>query len=60
MARTYAELLERLKQVDEISLLEILEVSSEDIVDRFEDRIEHKLTELINEFEDEESDSTAS
>jgi len=44
--------MEKLKQVDEISLLEILEVSSEDLVNRFIDRIEDKADELEGEFDD--------
>ena len=42
MALTIPDIMEKLKQVDEISLLEILEVSSEDLVNRFIDRIEDK------------------
>jgi hypothetical protein len=44
--------MEKLKQVDEISLLEILDVSSEDLVNRFIDRIEDKADELEGEFDD--------
>ncbi len=54
MAITFHDLLRRLKQVDEISLLELLEVDSEMLVDRFGDVIELKYEELLSEFEDEE------
>ena len=37
------------QHVDEITLLEILEISSEDIVKRFEDRIIAKREKLENE-----------
>jgi hypothetical protein len=52
MALTIPDIMEKLKQVDEISLLEILEVSSEDLVNRFIDRIEDKADELEGEFDD--------
>lgn len=53
---TFPELSEKLKKIDEISLLEILEISSEDIVDRFGDRIEEKQEELNEDFEEESED----
>ena len=40
--KTLSDVIEWLKRVDEISLLEILEISSEDLVDRFTDKIEDK------------------
>lgn len=40
------ELLEVLRGLDEISLLELLEITSEDIVDRFTDKIEDNLDKL--------------
>ena len=49
---TLTDVQDRLKHIDEISLMEILEVSSEDIVERFVDRIESKLTMLQEELED--------
>jgi len=54
MTLTYHDILKRLKQIDEISLLEVLDISSEDIIDRFEDKIETKLAELAQELEDED------
>jgi len=32
--------------IDEITLMELLEISSEDLVDRFEDRIEERADKL--------------
>lgn len=54
---TLADMILHLKRIDEISLLEILEISSEDLVDRFADKIEEKYDILKEDFE-EEDDST--
>ena len=51
MPLTYHELKEHLKRIDEISLLEILDISSEELVERFADIIEDKYEELREEFE---------
>ena len=57
MPITYHELVERLRSIDEISLMEILEISSEDLVNRFPDKIEEKYDTLQEDFvEAEESD----
>lgn len=53
MTITLADLCEKLKQVDEVTLLEKLEIYSDEVVDRFLDRIEEKFEELISDFEDE-------
>ena len=47
MNRTFSELCEELKRIDETTLLELLEISSEEIVDKFEDRIEDRLDKLL-------------
>jgi len=39
---TLEELKEKLIRLDEVSLMELLEISSEDLVNRFEDFIETK------------------
>lgn len=44
MALTHEELCERLLHIDEVTLMEVLEISAEDIIDRFQDRIEQKRT----------------
>lgn len=49
MALTLVDLFEKLKQVDEVSLLELLEITSTDIVDRFQDIIEDKADRLEEE-----------
>jgi hypothetical protein len=56
MAMTFAELVRQLKEYDELTVLELLEISAEDIVERFQDRIEDKfdyLEEQISEAETE-------
>lgn len=39
---SHLELLEELRHIDEVTLLELLEVTSEDLVDAFRDRILEK------------------
>ena len=53
MAITFHELKARLKQIDEISLLEVLGLTSEDIVERCSDIIEDQYEILAKELEDE-------
>ena len=52
MPLTYAELCERLKSIDEVSLLEVLQISSEDLVDKFGDKIEYLYDDLVIDFPD--------
>jgi len=40
---TFKDLCDKLKQLPEIDLLEVLEIDSEDLVNRFEDFIEAEL-----------------
>jgi hypothetical protein len=44
---------DRLKLQDEISVLEVLEITSEELVDRFNDKIESKLDYFLEDLEDE-------
>lgn len=46
MSLTLREILERLKSLDEVELCDILDISSEDIVERFIDVIEEKIEAL--------------
>ena len=39
------------QQVDEITLLEILDISAEEIVDRFSDRIKERKAQLERDFD---------
>lgn len=51
---TLNELKEKLLAIcNEIDLLELLEINSEELLDRFEDKIEEKYEYLCHEFEDE-------
>jgi hypothetical protein len=47
---TLTELQEKLTEVDEITLMELLNVSSEDLVERFVDVIEDKFDTLVQEY----------
>ena len=48
---TLNELCDRLKHIDEISLMEVLEINSDEIVDRFIDKIEERMDDLQLDFE---------
>ncbi len=52
MSLTLHDICEKLKRLPETDLLEVLEINSEDIVDRFEDLIEKRLDYLLEELED--------
>ena len=59
------DLLEELKKLDEIDLLELLDITSEDIVNAFQRKIEKRRTRLeekvfggTQELEDEEASSS--
>lgn len=54
---TYSEFIEKLKEKDEITLLEMLEIYSDELVDRFPDKIEQKYEQLIGEFEEDGEES---
>lgn len=52
MALTLTELCEVLaEQVDEVSLLELLEIDSFELVERFKDKIENRFNRLSREYE---------
>ena len=48
------ELLEQLRHLDEVTLLELLEVCSDDIVDRFLDRIIDNWEQLATKLTDDQ------
>lgn len=54
MALTTFDIARRLEQQPEISVLEVLEISSSDLVDRFMDRIEEKMDYLEDELGDDD------
>jgi hypothetical protein len=49
---TLDDVCDRLKHIDEVSLLEVLDISSEDIIDRFIDKIETKFEELAEDLDE--------
>lgn len=49
---TIHELKEKLQQLDEVSLVELLELTSEDIVNRCADLIEEQYETLESQFDD--------
>jgi hypothetical protein len=51
---TKQELLQRLRNEDEVVLLEILQLTSDDIVDKFLDNIEDDTDRLLSLYEEEE------
>jgi hypothetical protein len=51
---TLVDLYDKLKLQDEITLLELLEITSEELVERFTDIIEEKYEELAEDFEPED------
>lgn len=53
---TFDDVCDRLKQQDEISILEILEITSDELVDRFRDRVELKYEYLADDLGDEDYD----
>ena len=52
MTTTYTELLDKLKQLDEVLILELLDISSEDLIDRFGDLIEARYDQLLEQVQD--------
>lgn len=57
MSLTLVEVIERLKRLDEITLLEVLEISTEDLLDRFIDKVEERFDELEEDLSDHHSGS---
>lgn len=53
MQRTFQELCEDLKKFDEITLLELLNISSEELVNKFQDKIEENLAKLLEDTDNE-------
>jgi len=49
MPLTLTDVMSRLKQLDEITLLEVLDITAEDIVERFIDKIEENYDNLEKE-----------
>lgn len=57
MSLTYNEIVERLlEHYDIMDIVELLKISAEDLIDRFEDRVEMYFDKLEEEVNDEEED----
>jgi hypothetical protein len=54
MSMTLVELKDKLKRLDETILCELLDITSEELVDRFEDLIEEHFDELEEDLGDED------
>ena len=52
MSLTLRDIMERMAKLDEITLLEVLNISSEEIIERFADEIEDKFEELEIDLDD--------
>jgi|TARA_B100001094_G_C17478194_1_gene460599 hypothetical protein len=48
---TLAELIEKLSVLDEVDIIELLDLTSSDILDRFEDVVEDNYDKLIKEID---------
>lgn len=53
---TAKDLLRKIKLLDEITVLELLDIRSDELVDRFPDKIEEQYDYLMEEFEEDDSD----
>ena len=53
---TWYDLLEQLRKLDEVTLLEVLDLNSSDIVDRYEDVIELRQDVLFDWFEEDDDE----
>jgi len=51
---TLSEVKDFLKELDEFALVQILDLKSHDLVERFSEEIEDKLEELSKEFSDDD------
>ncbi len=56
MSYTYHEILEKLMREKELDLLELLEITSEDLVYAFEEKIQAKLESIAEDYEEEQND----
>lgn len=55
--KTFQDYKEELIEQDQTELIDILDISSWDIVDRFDDRVEDKFDELYDETDDEKEET---
>jgi hypothetical protein len=57
MSLTIRDMIDRLRLLDEVTLLEVLNLSSEEIVDRFEDVIEDRFDTLLPIVDDDDQET---
>lgn len=57
--KTLTDIKNDLIRLDEISVMELLDISSEDLVNRFEDIIELKYETLRSQFDEEDEDGAS-
>ena len=58
MSLTIPDICDKLKDYDEVTLLERLDISSEEIVEKFIDKIEERYEEFVIELQEEEDEIT--
>lgn len=56
MSKTFRDIIDDLRRLDEVTLLELLHLRTEDIIDRFEDVIEAKQEQIRSQLDDSEED----
>ena len=52
MAFTFKDVCDNLEKLDEVTLLEVLDISSEELVSKFQDKIEDNFEELSEDLDD--------
>ena len=52
MALTFKDVCDKLEKLDEITLLEVLDISSEEIIAKFQDKIDDNFEELLEDLDD--------
>ena len=52
MALTFKDVCDKLEKLDEITLLEVLDISSEEIIAKFQDKIDDNFEELSEDLND--------
>lgn len=54
--RTLQEMMERLSQLDELTILELLDITSEELVEFLADQVIEKYDQLLEYFDEDEED----
>jgi|TARA_R110001606_G_scaffold358706_1_gene510401 plasmid replication initiation protein len=56
MPLTFKDVCDKLEKLDEVTLLEVLEISSDEIVAKFQDKIDDNFEELSEDLDDTQTD----